>query len=35
MVSYIITFSAGVLCGTIVMGLYVAFVSLKDAWDNW
>ena len=35
MVSYIMTFGVGVLCGSIVMGLYVAFVRFKDARDNW
>jgi hypothetical protein len=35
MISYFIIFSAGVLCGSIIMGLYVAFVNFRDARDNW
>jgi len=35
MIAYMMFFSAGVLCGSIVMGLFVAFVNLRDARDNW
>ncbi len=35
MISYLMWFSAGVLCGTILMGLFVAFVNFRDARDNW
>ena len=35
MLSYIMTFSAGVLVGSMVMGLYMAFVILRDARDDW
>jgi hypothetical protein len=35
MVSYIMTFCAGVICGSLVMGLYMAFLRFRDARDNW
>jgi hypothetical protein len=35
MISYIVVFSAGVLCGSIIMGLFAAFVTYRDARDNW
>ena len=35
MISSIMIFAAGVLCGSIIMGLYVAFVNFRDARDNW
>jgi hypothetical protein len=35
MISFIMVFAAGVLCGSIIMGLYVAFVNFRDARDNW
>jgi hypothetical protein len=35
MISYLVIFSAGVLCGSILMGLYVAFVAYRDARDSW
>jgi len=34
-ISFIMTFSAGVLCGSIIMGLFVALVNFRDARDNW
>jgi len=35
MVSYIMTFFAGFLCGSLAMGLFVAFVKIRDAMDDW
>jgi hypothetical protein len=35
MISCLMFFAAGVLCGSIIMGLYVAFVNFRDARDNW
>lgn len=35
MISYLMCFAAGVFCGSIIMGLLVAFVNFKDARDNW
>jgi hypothetical protein len=35
MISYLMIFSAGVLCGSVIMGLFVAFVNFRDARDNW
>lgn len=34
MLLYLIIFSSGVLLGSIIMGLFVAYVNLKDAWDD-
>ena len=31
---YILIFSSGVLVGSIFMGLFVAYVNLKDAMDD-
>jgi len=35
MVSYFMVFSLGALVGSLIMGLYVAFVALKDARSDW
>lgn len=35
MIASMMIFAAGVLCGCVGMGLYVAFVNLKDARDIW
>jgi len=35
MVVYLMLFSAGLLLGTMIMGLIVAFVKFKDARDDW
>jgi hypothetical protein len=35
MLSYIMIFSAGALLGSMIMGLFVAFVNFRDARDNW
>jgi hypothetical protein len=35
MLSYFLVFSAGVLLGSLVMGLYVALVAFKDARGDW
>ncbi len=35
MLSYIMIFLAGALLGSMIMGLFVAFVNFKDARDNW
>jgi hypothetical protein len=35
MFSYIMIFLAGALLGSMIMGLFVAFVNVKDAKDNW
>jgi hypothetical protein len=35
MFSYITVFLAGVLVGSMIMGLIVAFVNFRDAKDNW
>lgn len=35
MFSYMMIFLAGALLGSMVMGLYVAFVNFRDAKDNW
>ena len=35
MFSYITIFLAGALVGSIIMGLFVAFVNIRDAKDNW
>ena len=35
MLSYLMVFSAGALVGSMLMGLYVAFINKKDARDDW
>jgi len=35
MLSYIMIFLAGAFLGSMIMGLFVAFVNLRDAKDNW
>jgi hypothetical protein len=35
MISYIMTFLAGGLAGSMIMGLYVALVRFRDAMDDW
>lgn len=35
MLSYFMVFSAGVLVGSLIMGLYVALVAFKDARSDW
>ena len=35
MFSYIMVFLAGALVGSMIMGLFVAFVNFKDGKDNW
>lgn len=35
MVSYLMTFGVGVLCGSIIMGIFVALVKFRDARDSW
>ena len=35
MITSIMIFAAGVLCGCIGMGIYVVLVNLKDARDIW
>lgn len=35
MVSYIMVFLAGAVLGSMVMGLFVAFIRLRDASDDW
>jgi hypothetical protein len=35
MFSYITVFLAGALVGSMIMGLFVAFVNFRDAKDNW
>jgi hypothetical protein len=34
MLSYIMIFLAGALLGSMIMGLFVAFVNFRDARDN-
>jgi len=34
MLTYLVVFSAGALVGIFSMGLYVALVTLKDAWGE-
>jgi hypothetical protein len=34
MLSYIMIFLAGALLGSMIMGLFVAFVNFRDAGDN-
>lgn len=35
MLSYFMVFSAGALVGSLAMGVYVAFVSYRDARSDW
>ena len=35
MFSYIMIFLAGALLGSMMMGLFVAFVNFRDRKDNW
>jgi len=35
MLSYIMIFLAGALFGSMIMGLFVAFVNLRDTKDSW
>jgi hypothetical protein len=35
MLSYIMIFLAGALFGSMIMGLFVAFVNLGDTKDSW
>jgi hypothetical protein len=35
MFSYITVFLAGALVGSMIMGLFVAFVNFRDANDKW
>ena len=35
MLSYFRVFSVGALVGSLIMGLYVAFVAFKDARSDW
>ena len=35
MFSYLTVFLAGALVGSMIMGLFVAFVNFRDANDNW
>jgi hypothetical protein len=35
MFSFITVFLAGALVGSMIMGLFVAFVKFRDANDNW
>lgn len=35
MLSYIMIFLAGALLGSMIMGLFVAFVNFRDVMDNW
>ena len=35
MFSYIMVFLAGALLGSLMMGLFVAFVNFRDGKDNW
>jgi hypothetical protein len=35
MAVYLVVFSAGVLLGLMIMGLFVALVKFKDACDDW
>ncbi len=35
MLSYFMVFSAGALVGSLIMGLYVAFVAYRDARSDW
>jgi hypothetical protein len=35
MFSHITVFLAGILAGSMIMGLFVAFVNFRDANDNW
>jgi hypothetical protein len=35
MLSYCMVFSAGALLGSLIMGVYVAFVAYRDARSDW
>ena len=35
MFSYVMIFVAGGLFGSMIMGLFVAYVNLKDGKDDW
>ena len=35
MLSYFMVFSAGALVGSLIMGVYVAFVAYRDARSDW
>jgi hypothetical protein len=35
MFSYVLIFLAGALLSSMIMGIFVAFINLKDAMDNW
>ncbi len=35
MLSYCMVFSVGALVGSLIMGLYVAFVAYRDARSDW
>jgi hypothetical protein len=35
MLSYFMVFSAGALVGSLIMGVYVAFVAYRDAGSDW
>jgi hypothetical protein len=35
MFSYLTVFLAGALLGSMIMGLWVAFVNFRDGRDNW
>jgi hypothetical protein len=35
MLLYVVIFSVGALLGSMIMGVFVAFVNFRDARDNW
>jgi hypothetical protein len=35
MLSYFMVFSVGALVGSLIMGLYVAFIAYRDARSDW
>lgn len=35
MLSYFMVFSLGALVGSLIMGLYVAFIAYRDARSDW
>jgi hypothetical protein len=35
MLSYVMIFMAGGLVGSMIMGIFVAIVNLRDAHDKW
>ncbi len=35
MLSYFMVFSAGALVGSLIMGIYVAFIAYRDARSDW